>query len=156
MRYQAITADHANFAKDAKAVCKKLNASARKALLMLEAEFSSDSGVGLGVTLVPSADGLQASITSPFGEARSIFSSYLHEHGIFGRCLFARKEQDLRDHNVWRPVFHFDISSDDQILYEMAEVNRFDLNTPYRHQYFSLALAITAGLGRELDPLGSS
>lgn len=155
MLYQAITADHANFAKDAKAVSRKLSASARKAVLMLEAEFSSDTGMGLGVTLVPSADGLQASVTSPFGEARSRFSIYLHEHGIFGRCMFSRKEKDLLDRDVWRPVFHFDISSDDQIVYEMAEINRFDLNTPYRHQYFSLALAITAGLGRELTPLGA-
>jgi hypothetical protein len=153
MLYQPITADHVHLARHAKAVAEKLGQSIHKSVLMLQAEFCSEEGKPLGVSMTPAANGQQASILSPFGEARSHFSIYLNGSGIFGRYMFERKERYVLDREIWRPVFHFDISSTDQIIYEMTDINRFALNTPYRHQYFDLALAITAGLGRELEPL---
>ncbi|WP_370683026.1 hypothetical protein AB9V60_13450 [Pseudomonas syringae pv. atrofaciens] len=150
MAHTPLTTIHIDRIRDLKERTADLRKYGKQVMIMLDAEFSSPDAQGLGVTLVLAQDGLSAQIASPFGSARAIFSVYLGSTGLYGRYAFQRRDADQHDRESWSEVFYLDISTELMITSEYVSENspRFNAIRAYRDQYFELALAITAALGR--------
>ncbi len=150
MAYPELTMNIIDRARNSKKAAEEVRSLARKLIVALATEFSSEDTESFGVKLVHSEDGQSAQIASPFGEARANFSVFLNDLGLYGRYSFERKFTDTLDRNVWNEVFCLDISVDGRILSEFfdEESARFNVLQRRRDQYFTLALAITAALGR--------
>ncbi|MEE4675352.1 hypothetical protein V2K57_11860 [Pseudomonas alliivorans] len=150
MAHPELTVKHIDHARAAKACADELCKYGKHVMIMLEAEFSSPDASDLGVSIVPAQDGLSAQITSPYGAARATYSLYLGANGMYGRYSFDRRYNDHHDRDTWSEVFFLDIANDSMITSEYASENssRFNAIRPCRNQYFELALAVAAALGR--------
>lgn len=150
MAYPELTRNITDRARNAKRAAEEVKSYARDLIVALSTEFASEDAQAFGVKLVHSEDGQSAQVSSPFGEARAKFSMFLNELGVYGRYSFERKLTDAQDRDIWKEVYFLDIREDGRILSERAdeESARFNVVQRRRDQYFTLALAITAALGR--------
>lgn len=150
MAYPKLTMNIVDRARDAKNVAEGIRAYAKKVMVALAREFSSEDTESLGVKFVYSEDGQSALISSPFGEARAKLSIFLDASGLYGRYSFERKLKDHLDRDIWEEVYFMDIRDDGKIISEYSdeESERFSVPQYRRDQYFILALAITTALGR--------
>ena len=150
MAYPQITVDIFNRARDAKKGAEEARGLSRKMMVALSEEFSGEDAESFGVSLVHSEDGQSARISSPFGEARAKSSVFLTDGGLHTRCSFERKLVDTLDRDIWREVFVLEVREDGRIFSEFfnEETALFNVLRPRRDQYFTLAIVITAALGR--------
>lgn len=150
MGYAELGRNVTDRARNAKRAAEEVRSYARDLIVALSTEFASEDAQAFGVKLVHSEDGQSVQISSPFGEARAKFTMFLNEFGVYGRYSFERKLTDYQDRDIWKEVYFLDVREGGRILSELGdeESARFNVTQPRRDQYFTLALAITAALGR--------
>lgn len=148
MSFDQLTETLIDHARSAVPKVAYLNKRALAAIQSIREELESEHAVDLGTVVKHSEDGLTASLETPFGPAEAEFKIFLDTRGIYGRYIFYRLGQDALGRSLRTPSVHFDILDSGEIVYEIKDEHRFLVMQPYRHQFFTLALAIVAGLGR--------
>lgn len=118
----------------------------------LAEEFAGDYAQDMGIVFSPSSDGQEATISTPFGDARATSNVYLGEDGAYARYVFEKKGKDSIGRDSWHEVFHFEVNEYGKFRADIPfdDVQYFSVLAPYREQYFMLALSITAAIGRSL------
>lgn len=101
----------------------------------------------LSLTIEPSEDGLFAKVETPFGVGRIVFSPRIGQEGVFGRYVVQKREKDEKDMDVWVTVWAFKVTME-ALLTVAGWSEPIKIRTPYRDDWFNVAMHISASLGK--------